>query len=103
MIGPDYPGFGESDFPSPVEYQYTFDNIANTIDGLLEKVPITSKIRKAIYCEWEEYWLHKSNKFFYIYFCFLRDPIIVIPIVKKSNELPVGVILIQENGRIKNC
>ncbi len=37
LIAPDYPGFGESSFPSPDEYEYTFDNIANTIDLFLQQ------------------------------------------------------------------
>lgn len=37
MIAPDYPGFGASDFPSRDKYSYTFDNIADTIDGFLEQ------------------------------------------------------------------
>lgn len=37
LIAPDYPGFGASDFPSAQEYEYTFDNIADTIDGFLEQ------------------------------------------------------------------
>lgn len=35
LIAPDYPGFGDSSFPSPEEYTYTFDNLANTIDEFL--------------------------------------------------------------------
>lgn len=42
LIAPDYPGFGNSDFPSPDDYIYTFDNLANSIDGLLEKLGLTS-------------------------------------------------------------
>lgn len=42
LIAPDYPGFGNSDFPSPDEYEYTFDNFAATIDTFLEKKEITS-------------------------------------------------------------
>jgi pimeloyl-ACP methyl ester carboxylesterase len=42
LIAPDYPGFGDSDFPSPDQYEYTFDNIANTIDDFLEKKGLTS-------------------------------------------------------------
>lgn len=42
LIAPDYPGYGNSDFPSPDEYEYTFDNIASTIDAFLEKKEITS-------------------------------------------------------------
>lgn len=40
LIAPDYPGFGNSDFPSSTEYEYTFDNLATTIDAFLEKKQI---------------------------------------------------------------
>ena len=36
LIAPDYPGFGASDFPSAERYEYTFDNIADTMDSFLE-------------------------------------------------------------------
>ncbi|WP_281986927.1 alpha/beta fold hydrolase [Aquimarina aggregata] len=42
LIAPDYPGFGNSDFPSSNEYEYTFDNIAETIDAFLEKKNLNS-------------------------------------------------------------
>lgn len=42
LIAPDYPGFGNSDFPSSEDYEYTFDNLAKTIDAFLEKKAITS-------------------------------------------------------------
>ncbi|ADY28816.1 alpha/beta fold hydrolase [Cellulophaga lytica] len=42
LIAPDYPGFGNSDFPSQKEYEYTFDNIAKTINSFLEQKSITS-------------------------------------------------------------
>ena len=35
LIAPDYPGFGDSSFPSVSEYTYTFDNIAETMDKFL--------------------------------------------------------------------
>lgn len=35
LIAPDYPGFGDSSFPSTDEYDYTFDNLADTIDQFL--------------------------------------------------------------------
>lgn len=35
LIAPDYPGFGDSAFPSVEEYNYTFDNIAETMDAFL--------------------------------------------------------------------
>ena len=37
VIAPDYPGFGNSDFPSVDEYEYTFDNVANTIEKFLNQ------------------------------------------------------------------
>ncbi|WP_299434823.1 alpha/beta hydrolase [uncultured Aquimarina sp.] len=42
LIAPDYPGFGNSDFPSADVYEYTFDNIAKTIDAFLEKKNLSS-------------------------------------------------------------
>jgi len=36
LVAPDYPGFGNSDFPSPDDYEYTFDNIAETMDTFLQ-------------------------------------------------------------------
>ena len=42
LIAPDYPGFGASDFPSIEEYEYSFDNIALTIDTFLEQRGIAS-------------------------------------------------------------
>ncbi|SNR15260.1 alpha/beta fold hydrolase [Tenacibaculum jejuense] len=42
LIAPDYPGFGNSDFPPIDQYEYTFDNIANTINTFLEEKGIDS-------------------------------------------------------------
>ena len=36
VIAPDYPGFGHSDVPSVDEFSYTFDNLADQIDALLD-------------------------------------------------------------------
>ncbi|MCK0162101.1 alpha/beta fold hydrolase [Allomuricauda sp. F6463D] len=36
LIAPDYPGFGNSDFPSPETYEYTFDNLAHTMQSFIE-------------------------------------------------------------------
>ncbi len=36
LIAPDYPGFGNSDFPSPEEYEYTFDHIAHTMQSFIK-------------------------------------------------------------------
>ena len=35
LIAPDYPGYGNSDFPSVDTYNYTFDNVADTMDKFL--------------------------------------------------------------------
>ncbi len=40
LIAPDFPGFGQSDAPPPSAYAYTFDNLARTINGLLEQLKI---------------------------------------------------------------
>ncbi len=37
LIAPDYPGFGNSSFPSKEEFTYTFDNLANVVNTFLEK------------------------------------------------------------------
>ena len=42
LIAPDYPGFGNSDFPDANTYKYTFDNIATTVNSFLEKKNINS-------------------------------------------------------------
>ena len=44
LIAPDYPGFGESDFPLSSEYEYTFDTIADTIDRLLESLHLDAYV-----------------------------------------------------------
>lgn len=44
VIAPDYPGFGDSDFPSPKEYKYTFDNLAKTINTFLEQRKIADYV-----------------------------------------------------------
>ncbi|GLK73605.1 alpha/beta hydrolase [Ancylobacter dichloromethanicus] len=41
LIAPDFPGFGQSDAPSPASYDYTFDHLATTTDHLLEKLGLT--------------------------------------------------------------
>ncbi|MFN0239218.1 alpha/beta fold hydrolase, partial [Hydrogenobacter sp. Uz 6-8] len=33
IIAPDLPGFGQSDMPARSAFAYTFDNIANVIEG----------------------------------------------------------------------
>src|SRR5271156_4345124 len=41
VIAPDYPGFGQSDAPAPSHYDYTFDHLAETTNGLLEQLGIS--------------------------------------------------------------
>jgi len=38
LVAPDYPGFGHSDAPSPDDFAYTFDHLAETIEGLVERL-----------------------------------------------------------------
>ena len=38
VIAPDYPGFGNSAMPDAKSFNYTFDNYANIIEGLTEKL-----------------------------------------------------------------
>lgn len=40
VIAPDYPGFGNSEMPSRDEFEYTFDNVADVVDKLLESKKI---------------------------------------------------------------
>lgn len=35
LIAPDYPGFGHSDWPDPTRFAYTFDHIAQVMDGFI--------------------------------------------------------------------
>ena len=38
LIAPDYPGFGQSSAPTTEEYEYTFDNLATTINHFIDKL-----------------------------------------------------------------
>jgi len=40
VIAPDYPGFGYSEAPSPGEFSYTFDNLADVTEKLMEKLGV---------------------------------------------------------------
>jgi pimeloyl-ACP methyl ester carboxylesterase len=42
VVAPDYPGFGHSSMPSRNQYAYTFDDLAKTIDGFVDKVGLTT-------------------------------------------------------------
>lgn len=41
LIAPDYPGFGHSDAPDPKDFAYTFDHIAEIIDGFTKAVGLS--------------------------------------------------------------
>ena len=40
LIAPDFPGFGQSDAPSPASYSYTFDHLAQTTNAFLEQLKV---------------------------------------------------------------
>jgi pimeloyl-ACP methyl ester carboxylesterase len=41
LIAPDYPGYGHSDWPSPREFSYTFDNIAKLMSRFVDALAIS--------------------------------------------------------------
>ena len=41
LVAPDYPGFGNSDIPSPKTFSYTFDKIAEIVETFLQKIGCT--------------------------------------------------------------
>jgi pimeloyl-ACP methyl ester carboxylesterase len=41
VLAPDYPGFGNTDMPDPATWDYTFDHLAEIVDGLLAEVGFT--------------------------------------------------------------
>jgi pimeloyl-ACP methyl ester carboxylesterase len=48
VIAPDYPGFGHSDVPGVDEFKYTFDNLTDHVDALLDHLGLQ---RYAIYVQ----------------------------------------------------
>ncbi|OED00901.1 alpha/beta fold hydrolase [Rhizobium sp. YK2] len=44
LVAPDYIGFGHSDAPSAKEFDYTFDNLAAHVSGLVDVLGLTSYI-----------------------------------------------------------
>ena len=48
VIAPDYPGFGHSERPSTDEFSYTFDTVADHVDGLLDHLGLD---RYALYVQ----------------------------------------------------
>lgn len=41
MIAPDYPGFGHSAWPSPQEFSYTFDHLAEVMQAFAEELQLS--------------------------------------------------------------
>jgi len=41
VLSPDYPGFGNTEMPDPAGWDYTFDHLAQVVDGLLSQVAFT--------------------------------------------------------------
>jgi pimeloyl-ACP methyl ester carboxylesterase len=41
LVAPDYPGFGHSDWPDPGEWAYTFDHIAQVMEGFTQAIGLT--------------------------------------------------------------
>jgi pimeloyl-ACP methyl ester carboxylesterase len=48
LIAPDYPGFGNSEAPSPETFSYTFDAIADIVDGFTQAIHLN---RYALYLQ----------------------------------------------------
>jgi len=41
VLAPDYPGFGMSDQPKMKDFDYSFDNMANIVEGFLKELNVT--------------------------------------------------------------
>jgi pimeloyl-ACP methyl ester carboxylesterase len=41
VVAPDYPGFGNSDLPSPDEFNYTFDRLSKIMEDFLKAIGFT--------------------------------------------------------------
>jgi pimeloyl-ACP methyl ester carboxylesterase len=41
LVAPDYPGFGHSAMPTAEEFEYTFDHLADVIDGFVQQLGLT--------------------------------------------------------------
>ena len=42
VVAPDYPGFGQSSMPSHKDFAYTFENLTNVVEQLVEKLGLTN-------------------------------------------------------------
>jgi len=41
LVAPDYPGFGHSDWPDPKQFAYTFDHIAQVMNGFTQALGLS--------------------------------------------------------------
>ena len=41
LVAPDYPGFGYSARPTPAEFTYTFDHLADVMEGFVDRLGLT--------------------------------------------------------------
>jgi pimeloyl-ACP methyl ester carboxylesterase len=41
VVAPDYPGFGNTDLPSPYEFNYTFDRLSEIVEEFLKSIDFT--------------------------------------------------------------
>jgi len=41
LVAPDYPGFGQSDWPDPKKFSYTFDHIAEIMNHFTEALGLS--------------------------------------------------------------
>jgi len=41
LVAPDYPGFGHSDWPDPTSFDYTFDRLAEVMNGFTEALGLS--------------------------------------------------------------
>lgn len=44
VIAPDYPGYGFSDMPPVDQYNYTFDNLAGSVQGFLDQMKVKNYV-----------------------------------------------------------
>ena len=42
VVAPDYPGFGQSSMPNHKDFDYTFENLTNVVEQLVEKLGLTN-------------------------------------------------------------
>jgi hypothetical protein len=56
LVAPDYPGFGHSDWPDPKEFAYTFDHIAQVMNGKRSVCRTTHSICRTTVGRWAFAW-----------------------------------------------